>query len=359
MIVLASELSALGMANGTVISSIAFNLSAAETGRTLNSLQVKISNTALSAFATTTFEPAGTVVRTPANLTVAAGWNPIAFTSNFTWNGTSNLLIEVNFSDNDGGGSGTSTAVYGTTAFVSTLFYRKDNNTAALVDAAATADFSYSQRNNMQFNFTTPANFAWTPPASGLNVYTGASVTASPTSNTNYTATSTINGCSSFNTSIVSIGTAGITASAGTGGSVTPAGLSTVNCGTSPVYTITPASCYSIASVIVDGVSQGAIASYTFTNVTAGAHTISASFTLNTYAITVTSGANGSVTPGTGNVNCGANATYTITANACYSIADVVVDGVSQGAIPTYTFTNVTATHTISATLYRIHLPSQ
>ena len=44
------------------------------------------------------------------------------------------------------------------------------------------------------------------------------------------------------------------------------------------------------------------------------------------------------------------NATYTITADACYAIADVLVDGVSVGAVGTYTFTNVTMNHTISAT---------
>jgi len=148
-----------------------------------------------------------------------------------------------------------------------------------------------------------------------------------------------------------------ITVTSGANGSVTP-GTGNVNCGANATYTITANTCYSIADVVVDGVSQGAIPTYTFTNVTA-THTISATFVQNTFAITVTSGANGSVTPGTGNVNCGANATYTITANACYSIADVVVDGVSQGAIPTYTFTNVTATHTISATFVQIHLLSQ
>ncbi|MFT3909034.1 MAG: T9SS type A sorting domain-containing protein [Ferruginibacter sp.] len=139
-----------------------------------------------------------------------------------------------------------------------------------------------------------------------------------------------------------------ITVTAGANGSITPA-TGSVNCGDNATYTITPNACYSIADVVVDGVSQGAVGTYTFTNVTAN-HTISATFVLNTYTITVTAGANGSITPATGSVNCGANATYTITPNACYSIADVVVDGVSQGAVGTYTFTNVTANHTISAT---------
>jgi hypothetical protein len=139
-----------------------------------------------------------------------------------------------------------------------------------------------------------------------------------------------------------------ITVTAGSNGSISPA-TGSVNCGSNATYTISPNACYSIQDVVVDGVSQGAVGSYTFTNVTAS-HSISATFTLNTYTITVTAGSNGSITPATGSVNCGSNATYVISPNACYSIADVVVDGVSQGAVVTYTFTNVTAAHSISAT---------
>ena len=139
-----------------------------------------------------------------------------------------------------------------------------------------------------------------------------------------------------------------ITVTAGSNGSITPA-TGSVNCGDNATYTITPDACYAIADVLVDGVSVGAVGTYTFTNVTAN-HTISATFVLNTYTITVTAGANGSITPATGSVNCGDNATYTITPDACYAIADVLVDGVSVGAVGTYTFTNVTCNHTISAT---------
>lgn len=121
-----------------------------------------------------------------------------------------------------------------------------------------------------------------------------------------------------------------------------------MNCGDNATYSITANSCFVIGDVIVDGVSQGAIASYTFTNVNAN-HTISASFVQLTYTITTTAGANGTITPGTGSVNCGENATYSINPAPCYSVADVLVDGVSQGAITTYTFSNVTANHTISA----------
>lgn len=71
----------------------------------------------------------------------------------------------------------------------------------------------------------------------------------------------------------------------------------------------------------------------------------------NNFTITASSDTNGTVTPiGVTTVNSGANQTYAITPNSCYQIATVLVDGVSQGAIATYTFSNVTANHTISAT---------
>ena len=96
-------------------------------------------------------------------------------------------------------------------------------------------------------------------------------------------------------------------------------------------------------------VSVGAVGTYTFTNVTAN-HTISATFASEYLHDNGNGWCNGSITPATGSVNCGDNATYTITPNACYSIADVLVDGESVGAVGTYTFTNVTCNHTICAT---------
>jgi len=68
-----------------------------------------------------------------------------------------------------------------------------------------------------------------------------------------------------------------ITASAGYGGSISPAGTIAVDCGSSVTYTITPESNFIISDVLVDGNSVGAVSTYTFDNVTAN-HTIEASF---------------------------------------------------------------------------------
>ncbi len=86
-----------------------------------------------------------------------------------------------------------------------------------------------------------------------------------------------------------------ITASAGAHGSISPSGAVSVNDGDSQSFTITADANYHIADVLVDSVSQGATGSYNFTNVIAD-HTIAASFSINTYTLTYTAGANGSIT---------------------------------------------------------------
>ena len=49
-------------------------------------------------------------------------------------------------------------------------------------------------------------------------------------------------------------------------------------------------------------------------------------------------------------MNYGANRIFTIAADPHYHILDVLADGVSVGPVAVYTFTNVTANHTITAT---------
>jgi len=145
-------------------------------------------------------------------------------------------------------------------------------------------------------------------------------------------------------------GSSTITATADPGGSISPQGSVSVSCGADTTFTITPDSCHLIADVLVDGVSAGAVTTYTFTDVTTS-HTIHASFAPITYTITATSGINGTITPsGSVVANCGTNSSFTITPNTCFQVANVLVDGVSVGAVPSYTFTNVTANHTIHAT---------
>jgi streptogramin lyase len=72
------------------------------------------------------------------------------------------------------------------------------------------------------------------------------------------------------------------------------------------------------------------------------------------YKITAAAGPNGTITPsGDVFVSPGGSRTYSIDPSyAWYGVSDVVVDGVSQGDVTSYTFGNVTSDHSISATFY-------
>ena len=76
------------------------------------------------------------------------------------------------------------------------------------------------------------------------------------------------------------------------------------------------------------------------------------------YTITASAGANGAISPsGAVSVNQGASQVFTITANVGYHVANVLVDNASVGAVGSYTFSSVTANHTISASFARDNRP--
>lgn len=84
-------------------------------------------------------------------------------------------------------------------------------------------------------------------------------------------------------TSIAAASTYTLTASAGANGAISPSGSVSAGSGTNRTFTITPNAGYQVNSVLVDGVSVGAVGLYTFSNVIT-AHTISASFILSSDA---------------------------------------------------------------------------
>ena len=140
-----------------------------------------------------------------------------------------------------------------------------------------------------------------------------------------------------------------ITATAGTGGSISPAGPSSVAAGGSKSFTITPANGYKIAGLKVDGVTVALSSSYSFSNVTAN-HSIAASFAVDSYTISASAGTGGSISPtGTSSIAAGGSKTFTITPASGYKIAGLKVDGVAVAPSSSYSFSNVTANHSIAA----------
>jgi len=215
------------------------------------------------------------------------------------------------------------------------------------ITASAGANGSISQSGAVSVNHGSNQSFAITP-NTGYHVagvlVNGSSVGAVTSYTfTNVTANHTISATFAINVYT-------ITASAGANGTISPLGVVSVNNGGSQSFSITPNTGYHVADVLVNGSSVGAVTSYTFNNVTAN-HTISATFAINVYTITASAGANGSISPsGAVSVNHGSNQSFAITPNTGYHVADVLVNGTSVGAVTSYTFNNVTANHTISAT---------
>lgn len=113
-------------------------------------------------------------------------------------------------------------------------------------------------------------------PRTDLNVVSDISVTAN------------------FAADVVVPGSYTISASAGTGGSISPLGMINVTENTDQAFAITPDANFQIADVLVDSVSVGAVASYNFAAVTAN-HSISATFAPVTHVLNITAD-NGAVT---------------------------------------------------------------
>jgi hypothetical protein len=134
---------------------------------------------------------------------------------------------------------------------------------------------------------------------------------------------------------------------AGVNGTISGTTSQTVNQGaSSTTVTATPNRGYHFVSWS-DGV---ATAARTDTNVTANINA-TASFAVDTFAITASAGANGAIDPsGSVSVSYGGTQSFTINPGTGYHVLDVLVDSVSVGTVTSYTFTNLTENHTIAVT---------
>jgi PKD repeat protein/C1A family cysteine protease len=141
-----------------------------------------------------------------------------------------------------------------------------------------------------------------------------------------------------------------ITAVAGEGGSISPSGNVSVLHGANQTFSINPFLNYNVSGVLVDGVNQGALRSYTFWNITAD-HRILANFTwtVREYKINSTSDRYTiSSPPGVVTYPEGSNTTYLTQAKPGSDLLNVTVDTRRYGPNGTWTFTNITDDHTIS-----------
>lgn len=104
-LVLASDLNAMGMAPGA-ITALSFNITTKSSTFPFTGYTVKIANTTLTTLAGLSGLPTFTTVYGPVAYTSVSGNNLFNFTNPFSWDGTSNLIIDICF-DNDPTGAGT------------------------------------------------------------------------------------------------------------------------------------------------------------------------------------------------------------------------------------------------------------
>ncbi|OIP01858.1 MAG: hypothetical protein AUJ98_03120 [Bacteroidetes bacterium CG2_30_33_31] len=167
MLITAAELSAAGVSGG-VITALAFNVATAN-GAPLTGFTIKMGNTSVYSL-TTTFITGLTTVYAPGTYTETAGWNTHTFTTPFTWDGVSNLVIETCFDKYSGGSNYTYNAIMynSTTTFNSTLDYRSDAGGVCPYTTGTT----YTTRPNMKLTFQPNlandlAMMEWVSPLSG------------------------------------------------------------------------------------------------------------------------------------------------------------------------------------------------
>ena len=211
-LVLASELNGLGMTAGA-INSLSFDVTIAGPGTFAQSgFNIKIANTAntsLTGYGT----PSGSFTTVYGPVTQGAptvGLNTYTFSTPYNWDGVSNLLVDVCHDNDISNGcsscfSTSSTVKYTATGYNSTYGSYADN-VQACGNAVGSLITTFNNRPNMRFNSSASTAISWTP-ATGLNTTTGATVIASPTTSTTYTAKATSTaGCESVGgTSVITV----------------------------------------------------------------------------------------------------------------------------------------------------------
>ena len=179
---------------------------------------------------------------------------------------------------------------------------------------------------------------------SGTGAYSGSSSSSSVTMNNPITETA--NWQTQYQVTFAVIG----------GGSTIPTGSNVwENAGSLPILA-TPNTGYTFSSW---SSNTGSITFNNANSATATATigrtgTITATFAINTYTITVTQGANGVIAPGTITVDYGATPSFSITPNNGYHIASITVDGASVAVTSpsgqSYQFSAVSADGSLTAT---------
>lgn len=229
-----AELTAAGL-NPGYIYSVAFDVVAG--GGLFQGFNMSIGTTTAAVLTTTPVGGLTTVFTTtaPAGLTTpASGLCVVTFATPFLWDGTSNLVIQTCWSNNNGGGTGT-TVKYDATSYVSHNYYQADSQTPSSICGGTTAT-TLSNRPKMVINGTAIcASTPRTPVIATVNAIPNAVVTpAGPVQVcAGNSATLTVTGGGTYkwlNAAGLIAGQTSSTYSTGTAGIYKAIATSTANC---------------------------------------------------------------------------------------------------------------------------------
>jgi hypothetical protein len=150
-IVTNAELVSGGWTSGNnFIRSLAFN-AASSSGQVMNSFTVKIAYTTATAFSSTSYLTLTSPVTVySANYTPVAGWNTHTFTTPFSYNGTSNLLIDICWNNST---FTSDCSMYATTLTSYRALYLRQDAASGGVCSNTTGTRSYA-RANMRIGFS-------------------------------------------------------------------------------------------------------------------------------------------------------------------------------------------------------------
>lgn len=158
MLILASELQGMGLGAGW-INSLAFDVVNLNGTQPLDAFEIKMGATNVTSI-TTWQTPVFTSVYTNPSFVPVTGISPIPFTSNFYWDGVSNIIVEV--CHNNSSYIANVSVNQSSTSFSSTVWYNQD---AAGVCTNLATNGNIQQRPNMYFSMLATYGYDWSPGA--------------------------------------------------------------------------------------------------------------------------------------------------------------------------------------------------
>lgn len=275
---LASELTAMGITGGK-IDQLDFNVSQINGITTYHEYTINMGCTN-AGFLGNSWVQGLYNVYTPKNFTISTGWNGHAFDNAFEWDGVSNVVVEICFSEIAQGASYTnnSSSPYTTTSFISCSYEPYDP--APICPSVTPGLFSFSNSNkrpNIRFHYCGSApdssvySYSWFPPAAVSNPTIQSPVAViSTTGNTEYyvIVTDTVSGC--LDTAYVDVtatSPAVIAVNAGNDTTICPGAPAVLTATGATDYTWAPVTALSSTTTATTTASPMATITYTVTGI--------------------------------------------------------------------------------------------